>query len=351
MVRYPFLLIFGLALLVAACGSTDANPARPAPTGPVVIGQPPTPDPAEPAIDPDGSWVTGPAFVSDVDVVQLGDGRVRFTVTGDLPTPCHEAMIDVGAVESDFRLNLEVWSRTGADEVCVQVLAPFSITAEVGGLVGGTYSVAMGGKEITTVEVPGATPSDGPTTEPYDGIFPATDWPEYERLAARVAEGHQSWSLDPLQTAASYLEQLYGTAPLDLAFNDFGPDQGEVVWPAGRVTVVRHDSDGPWVVTAAETGIVDVSISDYSNGVVYVGLVPHEPGTVEVHAGAFASEWSNEFVQDLADGQLVEVELKMATGSLPGPPRILIDVRFTDGDGTVHIAQYDVNRTDIVYDD
>lgn len=351
MVRHIAHLTLGLALLATSCGGSGAIPFRPAPTDPVVIGQPPTPDLGDPGVEPDEVWILGPAYIEDVGVSVHPDGRVRIRVSGDLPTPCHEAMIEVMEPGPERVVNLEVWSRIDAETICIQVLAPFSVTADLHGLAPGIYSVQNGGKELTTFVVPESDPALDPTAEPYDGIFPATDWSEYRRVAGEVAEGKRPWLLDPVLTAEAFLAQLYGAAPAGLGFNELGEGVGEVTWPDGRVTVVRYEADGPWVITAAETRLVDVSISDYSGGVLYVGLNPHGPGRLEVHAGVFASEWSASHIEDVAGGELIEVELPMASGSLPGPDRLLVDVRLTAPDGTVSIAQYDVNRTDIVYGD
>lgn len=350
MVRHFLILILGLALVSTACGDGGAEtPGRPGPVDPVVIGEPPTPDPGDPGADPGESWILGPAYIENVDARVIGPGQVRLTVTGDLPTPCHEAMVDLVDPGSGRVLDLEVWSRTGSDEVCIQVLAPFTITTEAGGLAAGTYSVRSGGKELLTVEIPDE--SSGPSAELFDGIFPASDWAEFELLVGRVADGHQPWLLDPLATAEAYLRDLFDDVPTDLTFHELEQGAGEVTWADGRVTLMQYRAAGPWVVTAVESSAVDVSISDYSGGVLYVGLNPQIPGRVEVHAGAFASEWSSEFVQDVLAGEAVEVELQLGEDDRPGPERILVDIRLTDAEGNVSIARYGVNRTNIVYDD
>ncbi len=352
-------LLLATTLVIAACGGGEAAGPDPDPTLPTTVmftGQPPTPDfgPPGPGLDP--VWILGPAYVHTVDFTLLGEGRARFTLTGELPTPCHHVRSELLSPGSEFFLDLEVWSRADAEAVCAQVLTPFEDAVEVAGLREGAYSVRNGGKQFMTVHVPAAMAAhdcddEVPPIDPFEGIFPATDWSEYERIAGEVAAGHQPFLLDPVEAAAAYLRQVYGEAPGDLTFTALEGAAGEVVWPGGRVVLWRYAEDGPWMVTGLESAAADVSISDYSGGVVYVGVVPHQAGRVLVRAGAFASEWAAEFQEDAVVGETIEGELRLGTDENPGPGRILVEVRVIADDGQESIARFGVNLTNIVYDD
>ena len=54
------------------------------------------------------------------------------TITGTLPTPCHELRLSVpDAPAADGSIRIEAWSMADPDRMCAQVLQPFSVQVPV----------------------------------------------------------------------------------------------------------------------------------------------------------------------------------------------------------------------------
>lgn len=178
----------------------------------------------------------------------------------------------------------------------------------------------------------------------FEGFFPATDWDQYERLALQVSNGHQPWTVDPVQVVATYLADI-GVRTEATSFAAFNESIGEVTWQGGRAVVQRYGPDpSPWVVTAVEATGLSVSIGDYFGEALYVSVAPERDGHLEVRVGAFASEWAGEQSGDVSAGTAPEMTFRLGSLDLPGPEAVLVDIRFVTGDGESMVAQYRVNR-------
>jgi len=59
-------------------------------------------------------------------------GETVLSITGTLPTPCHELRLRIPATTSpDGLIRIEAWSVTDPDRMCAQVLHPFSVHVPV----------------------------------------------------------------------------------------------------------------------------------------------------------------------------------------------------------------------------
>jgi len=100
--------------------------------------------------DSGGSMPARPvtAFVESVEFLFLESYpvQVKAIIRGTVPTPCHVAEAEVGAVE-DGRIGIDVSSRAPADAVCAQVIEPFELTVDVGSFETGEYVVVIDGVE------------------------------------------------------------------------------------------------------------------------------------------------------------------------------------------------------------
>jgi hypothetical protein len=171
-IHFPGLLI--LALLLAACAQaapalTDpTDTAQPAtqpvenPVGPVDE----TPTPAYPGPDQPVEMPTdtkpdqtagyeprpgdeqldrGSVFVEAFDILTLESYPPQFMLhlSGNLPTPCHELRAVVSGPGKGSRINVELYSLSDPDMICIQVLAPFEASIPLGSYTEGSYLVTL----------------------------------------------------------------------------------------------------------------------------------------------------------------------------------------------------------------
>lgn len=134
------------ALAAAACGDTSGTAAPTSPSTPVT--EPSTPPPTSTPADT-RAWTRGPAFVSGVQVLQLESFPVQVVaeVSGDLPTPCHQARWDLAEPDADGRIVLDVYSIADPGQICIQVLEPFTARIPVGDFTDGSFVLVVNGEE------------------------------------------------------------------------------------------------------------------------------------------------------------------------------------------------------------
>ncbi len=130
-----------LAVLLSACGGgadepVDSTTATTPTTAPLEI-----PDDA------------GPVFVETTDILLMESFPVQVAlhVTGNLPTPCHQA---VWEVEDDgTTIAVRLASVTDPDVFCAQVLEPFDISIPLGDFESGARVVTLNSEEIGDFEI------------------------------------------------------------------------------------------------------------------------------------------------------------------------------------------------------
>jgi len=125
--KRALLLTLALAVLAAACSDAKADSGDPTTTG-------------------GGRQALDPAYVETVDLVFLESYpvQVRATITGKLPTPCHEVRWDLA--EDGTTIVLEVSGSYDPNENCAQVLEPFEVTVDVGSFETGSYTLMVNGE-------------------------------------------------------------------------------------------------------------------------------------------------------------------------------------------------------------
>jgi hypothetical protein len=77
---------------------------------------------------------------------------IGLALEGNLPTPCHKLVYEISQPDARNRINVAVYSVFNPDEVCTQVLAPFSYTVELGSFPEGKYKIVVNDVEIGEVE-------------------------------------------------------------------------------------------------------------------------------------------------------------------------------------------------------
>lgn len=74
--------------------------------------------------------------------------QISLSVSGDLPTPCHELRVHVQEPDPDYKINVEVYSIVDPDQVCIQVLEPFQANIDLGIFPSGHYTVWANGERV-----------------------------------------------------------------------------------------------------------------------------------------------------------------------------------------------------------
>lgn len=149
------LTIFILAISACAPASGDNTVSYPEPSYP----EPSYPNPVDstqPQSDAyapkpeDASLTRGEAYVDSSQLLTLESFPLQFMLSlkGNLPTPCNQLRIAVSPPDAENKVNVEVYSVSNPDEICVQVLAPFEVNYSLGSFPAGTYSLWVNGVKV-----------------------------------------------------------------------------------------------------------------------------------------------------------------------------------------------------------
>jgi len=178
MVRNIFWVFSLVTLLLAACagaagsvtqppgGATQEEPSaddsvqitRPVETpgvfipdrgGEIKVDESVSRSPLDPLPDED-KMVRGNAFVQEVEITVMESYPVQVVVEirGNLPTPCHLVRARVGEPDEQGRIEVEVYSLTEADTICIQVIQPFETRIPLGSFTSGDYTIFVNGKQV-----------------------------------------------------------------------------------------------------------------------------------------------------------------------------------------------------------
>jgi hypothetical protein len=98
--------------------------------------------------------VRGEVFLDKTDIVALESDIPRFVIriSGALPTPCHNIRVIVSEADDNNNIQVEVYSLSGPDEICIQVLEPFEIIVPLGVYTSGEYQVVVNEKGIGEIK-------------------------------------------------------------------------------------------------------------------------------------------------------------------------------------------------------
>jgi len=140
-----------MLILISACGGTtqppkeeptnmnepvnNATPLEPSSSGSYV------PSPA------DSNLVRGKVFLDKAALQTLESFPPQFVLAlkGNLPTPCNQLRVAVTLPDAENKINVDVYSVVGADEICTQVLQPFEVNFPLGSFPSGKYSLWING--------------------------------------------------------------------------------------------------------------------------------------------------------------------------------------------------------------
>jgi hypothetical protein len=165
MTKNRLALWMGLAimLVLTACIAGSRNPTQ-SPDEPVQNApgqQPENPsNGGEPA-----AWVPQPgdanlqraeAQVQTQQVLTKESYPPQFSlvVEGTVPTPCHQARIEVPEPSADNRIDVSVYSVVDPNAICAQVLEPFTASVPLENLEPGKYTILVNGDQAGEIVVP-----------------------------------------------------------------------------------------------------------------------------------------------------------------------------------------------------
>ncbi|HSL43637.1 MAG TPA: hypothetical protein VK897_09410 [Anaerolineales bacterium] len=147
------LLLITMLLVVTACTAlpgTATLPPDTAVTSPPINNMPtnePQPDPFAPQPG-DAPLTRGEAFLNEASLLirESYPPQIALSLSGDLPTPCHELRVAVGAPDQENKIMVDVYSVVDPNTVCTQVIEPFEAQIELGTFPTGHYTVWVNGE-------------------------------------------------------------------------------------------------------------------------------------------------------------------------------------------------------------
>lgn len=98
----------------------------------------------------DSKLMRGNAYVdlptSEIIISESEPMTVTVILRGNLPDPCHQLRVVVNPADEQKNINLEVYSVTDPNNICVTMLAPFEARVELGAYLTGHYKVLVNGE-------------------------------------------------------------------------------------------------------------------------------------------------------------------------------------------------------------
>lgn len=164
MVKYIFITLFLIAILLSACAPANSEEPVLTPEStqtPDIGGIPGTSNengitsPLEP-LPNEEDMARGNVFIDNMEVLILESFPIQaaLQVAGSLPTPCHHLRADVNWSEGQSRVDVELYSLADPESICVQVLEPFDTNISLGSFPEGEYTVWVNGEEVGEITSP-----------------------------------------------------------------------------------------------------------------------------------------------------------------------------------------------------
>lgn len=142
-------IVIGLAcILISACAGglvldDETHPSTPTPS----------PAPWEP-MDGDDNLIRGEVFINEAQILILESDQHQYqlSLSGALPTPCHQLRVLVPEPDDQDQIWVEVYSLSDPAEICIQVLEPFEVSIPLGEYSRGEYEVLVNGESIGSIK-------------------------------------------------------------------------------------------------------------------------------------------------------------------------------------------------------
>lgn len=156
--------------LIAACAIVPQTTDTPATNEPVPGEETPLVPPSGGSLDggqvggirspldalPDEERMTRGVVMLDSTEVQILESdpvQVRLHMIGSMPTPCHHLRANLNMPEGQKRIEIELYSLSDPNEMCVQVIQPFESNLDLGSFLDGEYEVFVNGEKVANFSV------------------------------------------------------------------------------------------------------------------------------------------------------------------------------------------------------
>ena len=137
-----------LVLWLAACSMLQTPATEPAVFPPAGSpSQEPMKNPYAPQ-PTDSSLTRGEVSIKEMGVLvrESSPPQISLSLSGALPTPCHQLRLQVNDPDEGNKINVEAYSVVDPDMICTQVLEPFQASVDLGTFPSGHYSVWVNGE-------------------------------------------------------------------------------------------------------------------------------------------------------------------------------------------------------------
>ena len=136
-----------LVLLITSC----APRLEPTPGPDTAVTNPPVDamPSREPSTNPfapqagDTDLTRGNVYINEASLIirESFPPQISLILTGDLPTPCNQLRVQIGAPDPENKIMVDVYSVVDSSRVCVEVLEPFDESIDLGTFPTGHYTV------------------------------------------------------------------------------------------------------------------------------------------------------------------------------------------------------------------
>jgi hypothetical protein len=96
----------------------------------------------------DSSLTRGEIFIQEMSILirESYPPQISLSLSGELPTPCHQLRAQVNEPDENNRIDVEAYSVVDPDMICIQVLEPLQASIDLGTYPSGHYSVWVNGE-------------------------------------------------------------------------------------------------------------------------------------------------------------------------------------------------------------
>lgn len=111
----------------------------------------PTPMPNQYSPKPsDDQMIRGPFYLDsyNLNIMESYPIQISLSISGSLPTPCHEFRVEVNQPDAQNHIQVELYSVMDPEKMCAQVLEPFEFNIPMGSFPTGHYTVWINGTQI-----------------------------------------------------------------------------------------------------------------------------------------------------------------------------------------------------------